>query len=174
MNSQRLSLGRASRERSLFISVNLGFFLALVSTTLQSFGQDVSQAPNVARPAKVRGPVEWHIEIVPRISPEPRRLDVVPQNAAEDKLAPAPAEYREVYNSIPFSRSEYLANRDYRHEPTMELLMGQLRPKTVVKFEGPSSEIRFSTSFQTMGRGNGTPNYLPGWVGSASQPFWMW
>lgn len=85
-----------------------------------------------------------------------------------------PAEYREVYNSIPFSRSEYLANRDYRHEATMELLMGQLRPKTVVKFEGPSSDVRFSSSFQSLGPRNGVPYYAPSWSGHAPPSFWAW
>lgn len=36
--------------------------------------------------------------------------------------------YREIYNAIPFSRAEYDANPSYRHQATMELLMGQLRP----------------------------------------------
>lgn len=40
--------------------------------------------------------------------------------------------YIEVYQSIPFRRSEYLANPNYRHEATMELLLGQLRSKTIV------------------------------------------
>lgn len=40
--------------------------------------------------------------------------------------------YEEVYASIPYSRAEYLANPGYRHEATMEILFGQLRPKTVV------------------------------------------
>ncbi len=35
--------------------------------------------------------------------------------------------YREIYNTIPFSRAEYDANPSYRHEATMELLLGQLR-----------------------------------------------
>ncbi len=35
--------------------------------------------------------------------------------------------YREIYNTIPFSRTEYDANPSYRHDATMELLLGQLR-----------------------------------------------
>jgi hypothetical protein len=38
--------------------------------------------------------------------------------------------YTEVYNQIPFSRSEYDANPAYRHDATMELLLGQIRPVT--------------------------------------------
>jgi len=44
---------------------------------------------------------------------------------------PDSASYIEVYNSIPFRRSEYAANPNYRHEATIELLLGQIRPKTV-------------------------------------------
>ena len=50
-----------------------------------------------------------------------------------------PAAYAEVYNSIPFRRSEYLANRNYRHEATIEILLGQVRPKTVVNVTAPST-----------------------------------
>ncbi|MCA9070171.1 MAG: hypothetical protein KDA84_14660, partial [Planctomycetaceae bacterium] len=39
-----------------------------------------------------------------------------------------PADYWRVYRSIPFLRSEYVANPSYRHEATMEILLGQLRP----------------------------------------------
>jgi hypothetical protein len=36
--------------------------------------------------------------------------------------------YAEVYRSIPYSRTEYVANPSYRHDATMEVLFGQLRP----------------------------------------------
>lgn len=85
-----------------------------------------------------------------------------------------PAEYREFYNSIPFNRTEYLANRDYRHEATMELLMGQLRQKTVVKFERPSTDVRYSSSFQSLVPRSGAPYYSPSWSGHASPSFWTW
>jgi hypothetical protein len=41
--------------------------------------------------------------------------------------------YDAVYRSIPYSYTEYLANPGYRHEATMEVLFGQLRPTTVHK-----------------------------------------
>ena len=40
--------------------------------------------------------------------------------------------YSEVYASIPYSEAEYLANPGYRHEATMEVMFGHLRPKTTV------------------------------------------
>lgn len=49
------------------------------------------------------------------------------------------ASYTEVYNSIPFRRSEYLANPNYRHEATIELLLGQIRPKTVTNVTVPAA-----------------------------------
>lgn len=73
-----------------------------------------------------------------------------------------PAAYAEVYNSIPFSRTEYLANRDYRHEATLEILFGQLRPKTVVRSAAPLGTSRVSYSLQSLGRPGGIPPY----------PFW--
>ena len=43
--------------------------------------------------------------------------------------------YMQIRRSIPFLRSEYEANPSYRHEATMELLLGQLRP--VVRYSVP-------------------------------------
>ncbi len=39
--------------------------------------------------------------------------------------------YRQVYDSIPFSRAEYNANPSYRHDATMEFLFGQMRPTVI-------------------------------------------
>lgn len=45
--------------------------------------------------------------------------------------------YEEVYASIPYRRAEYLAEPGYRHQATMEILFGQLRPTTVVRHNEP-------------------------------------
>jgi hypothetical protein len=45
--------------------------------------------------------------------------------------------YDAVYRSIPYSYTEYLANPGYRHEATMEVLFGQLRPTTIHKHYQP-------------------------------------
>ncbi|VAX36190.1 hypothetical protein MNBD_PLANCTO02-1069 [hydrothermal vent metagenome] len=47
--------------------------------------------------------------------------------------SPAISSYEAIYRSIPFSRAEYLANPSYRHEATMEMMMGQLRPTVTHK-----------------------------------------
>jgi|GEM_PF-2729506 len=41
--------------------------------------------------------------------------------------------YAEIYQSIPFSRTEYDHNPTYRHDATMELLLGQHRPRPPVQ-----------------------------------------
>lgn len=53
--------------------------------------------------------------------------------------------YAEIYASIPFIRSEYNANRSYRHDTTMELLFGQMRPTVVNKYAGPPPPNRYYT-----------------------------
>ncbi len=47
--------------------------------------------------------------------------------------SPTASTYEAIYRSIPFSRAEYLANPSYRHEATMEMMMGQLRPTVIHK-----------------------------------------
>lgn len=49
--------------------------------------------------------------------------------------------YREIYNSIPFSRAEYNANPAYRHQATMEIMLGQLHPIVVA----PPAPLRQKT-----------------------------
>ena len=48
--------------------------------------------------------------------------------------------YREIYNSIPFSRAEYDANPGYRHQATMEIMLGQLHPIIVAPPALPRQE----------------------------------
>lgn len=74
-------------------------------------------------------------ELLEKLPPLPAPEVAAGIVAAEAKPAlPAginPASYTEVYNSIPFRRSEYLANPSYRHDATIELMLGQIRQKTV-------------------------------------------
>lgn len=139
-------------EKSFLVAVFCGF------ATTANFADE----PKNAAPAKVpvpRVPLgnDWKIEIVPgpAIGPSPvpkaelaarqaaQSLADAKSAAAEPVIVPSGAEsalpggitsasYSEVYNSIPFRRSEYLANPSYRHDATIEILLGQIRPKTVV------------------------------------------
>ncbi len=80
----------------------------------------------------------------PPATPQPKASDV-PEPVAPEEIPPASEvpctnctassglSYAEIYRSIPFSRAEYLANPSYRHEATMEIMMGQLRPTVTHK-----------------------------------------
>ena len=61
---------------------------------------------------------------------------IAPQPAGDQKgvAAPVSRSYAEAYRSIPFSRAEYQANPSYRHDSAMELLFGQMRPTTIVRY----------------------------------------
>jgi len=39
--------------------------------------------------------------------------------------------YDQIYESIPYRKSEHLANPSYRHDSTMEIMFGQLRPTVI-------------------------------------------
>ncbi len=43
--------------------------------------------------------------------------------------------YRQAYESVPYRRSEYLANPGYRHDAAMELVFGQMRPTVVQRID---------------------------------------
>lgn len=56
-------------------------------------------------------------------TPAPAQVTIQPRTLVQS--------YNQVYNSIPFSRAEYVANPSYRHDATMEFLFGQLRPTVI-------------------------------------------
>lgn len=63
-----------------------------------------------------------------------------PQSESDIRPRPlslSPGAYQQVYDSIPFSRAEYLANPAFRHEATMEILFGEMRPTVVHKQDTP-------------------------------------
>ena len=51
--------------------------------------------------------------------------------------SPDVSNYQEIYDSIPYSRAEYLANPGYRHDATMEIMFGEMRPTTIHKTDTP-------------------------------------
>lgn len=63
------------------------------------------------------------------------QVDEQEEAAADEGLpviVPAPektSKYREIFKSIPFSRAEFDANPNYRHDATMEILTGNPRPE---------------------------------------------
>jgi len=51
--------------------------------------------------------------------------------------SPDASNYQEIYDSIPYSRAEYLANPGYRHDAAMEILFGEMRPTVINKQDTP-------------------------------------
>jgi len=106
-------------------------------------------------PSHVAGTRPQHELVTFDLDPETKRMvggpDVQPlghdeamaaveqsqKTQGESKRSISPAQYQAVYNSIPFSRAEYLANPSYRHEATMEMLFGELRPTVIHKQDKP-------------------------------------
>lgn len=55
--------------------------------------------------------------------------------------------YREIYESIPFSRAEFDANPAYRHQATMEIMLGQLHPVIVIPAAPPQPPRNLTIRF---------------------------
>lgn len=60
----------------------------------------------------------------------------VPASAASGSSAPRMS-YAAAYAQIPFSRPEYEANPGYRHDAALELMMGTMRPTTIMRMTMP-------------------------------------
>ncbi len=104
-------------------SINLQPQTELISTQSQD-----EKAP-AEKPAAEPVDNSFGVEIVPRFS-----YPMLPPSAGccssgMNPMQVNPLEYAWIYQSIPFNRSEYVANPRYRHDATMEILLGQLRPQ---------------------------------------------
>lgn len=86
------------------------------------------------------------VQIIPAVFSQPQSAEPPPAEAPPAALkdgpaAPAPTaprdpvlmaqQYREIFDALPFLRSQYDVNPTYRHDTTMELLFGQMRPMTI-------------------------------------------
>ncbi|MCH2200762.1 MAG: hypothetical protein MK102_02225 [Fuerstiella sp.] len=94
---------------------------------------------------------DWAVEITPRSnglmhhentvgSPlaVPANVDITPISDSSDPSVqtrnPSPSEdYRRVYESVPFNRTEFKSNPSYRHDSTMEILTGNARHLTILR-----------------------------------------
>lgn len=65
-------------------------------------------------------------------------MSVTP-NEGQPKIDPR--DYQRIYQSIPFRRSEYLANPSYRHDTTVEILFGQMRPTVIQRNDTPQRVV---------------------------------
>lgn len=151
---------------------------SVIVISLPMLGFEVSAAEKVMVP---EGNGTWEMTISPEESGQPGSLIMLAQaeepveegfvpdpldagdvetrgdsSADEDAVAVEPANYWAIYRSIPFIRTEYLANPSYRHEATMELLTGHPRPVKVV------AESGFNGSFA--GAADWGPSIVPPYV----------
>lgn len=76
---------------------------------------------------------DWHIEIIParKVS---RAVPVANDGDCENCASQFdPTAYKRIYDSIPFSRAQFDANPNYRHDSTMEILTGNARHQTIIR-----------------------------------------
>lgn len=80
----------------------------------------------------------------PQLPPPSKQTDgdTEPADPGLDIIPAVPADspgvrYSRIYQSIPYNRAEFLANPMYRHQATMEILLGELRPMIVDKSPAP-------------------------------------
>lgn len=73
--------------------------------------------------------------------------------------------YREIYKSIPFSRAEYDANPGYRHQATMEIMLGQLHPIIVAPPAPPRQETKREVTVRFL------PSIRPGYRAWSRYPW---
>ena len=75
----------------------------------------------------------WAMTVTPQVPAKKREVNV------ED--------YDRVYNAIPYRRHEYLANPSYRHDTTIEILFGQMRPTVVHRNDTPQRVVNKRPKF---------------------------
>lgn len=97
--------------------------------------EEVEAPPAVVPAVAVEVPVV--AAEVPAVVAPPFGVRIIPGPSRKKDLVMNGRSYQEVYESIPYRRSEYLANPSYRHDATMEVLFGQMRPTTIVRNDTP-------------------------------------
>ncbi len=88
----------------------------------------------------------WVVEIIPsmKTSDQKKVVGGAPRTvtpagidndvpAIPDVTQTSDADYRRIYQSIPFNRAEYNVNPSYRHDATMEILTGNARHQTILQ-----------------------------------------
>ena len=138
--------------------------VALVLYAAKSAKSDELQIPDA--PAPQPAEEDWTMEIQPAVkllSTASIPVEARPAVACETgAIAIDPSAYSRIYNSIPFNRTEYNANPNYRHDSTMEILTGNARHQTIVQhnFEhkqpvqripAPNRPSRILTPFSSSG-----------------------
>jgi hypothetical protein len=96
-------------------------------TELVSTQADETQKEKV--PATSDNP--FGVKIVPRFPVPTLPPSPAPPLSEGEETHVNPFDYSWIYQTIPFLRSEYVANPSYRHDATMDILFGKLRPQAV-------------------------------------------
>ena len=136
-----------SRKRfRRFFFLSTAIAAALVSQSRFAHSQDEAAIPPVPpMPVKAATP-----ELPEQAATQPRlgqqtvvdgtwKIQISPQPSTKTDVNPK--NYQQIYNSIPYRRSEYLANPSYRHDTTVEILFGQMRPTVVHRQDQPQRVI---------------------------------
>jgi hypothetical protein len=92
-------------------------------------------ADALAAPSAIVGE-EKPIPPAPELRPDDSEWTIVIK-PNQPKGTETPKTYADIYSSIPYRRAEYLANPSYRHDTTMEILFGQLRPTVINRTDNP-------------------------------------
>ena len=117
----------------------LALSLAAGPASAESRIEEVPQADGGVRKVAITpGPIQYAsvegVAITPAVAHAAPAQAEAPAAADEADGAAATRSgrsYREVYNSIPYHYTDWLANPGYRHDATMEILLGQLRPTVI-------------------------------------------
>ncbi len=153
-------------------------------------------------PANAEEESDWKIKITPRIVakldtaqegadvvlppvPKPTAKEVTMPEIYPADRSPLPDKdccpqlttYKQIYDSIPFSRAEYVANPSYRHETTLSLMLGEPvitnGPKTVPVRNRPAVQY-LPWSRRTFGYPGTSylfPNYFRSYHGPIQYPY---
>ncbi len=136
----------------------------------------VPKAIRALRQAQAVRPDEFVEKLPPLPAREPAAEVVQADAGAAMPAGINRASYSEVYNSIPFRRSEYLANPSYRHDATIELMLGQIRPKAVTNVSAPAATCCSPQSASLVGVFNpwGAKNFYYHYSYSRPSSYWVW
>jgi len=103
---------------------------ATTRSVRSSVGVPPAPAPEIAL-----APVELAQAERPVPPPDDTGIEINPARTRE--VSVGGRSYRDIYRSVPYSYTEYLANPGYRHDAAMEILFGQMRPTTIHRHTNP-------------------------------------
>ena len=130
--SVRFRICLAIWTATIAFSIACGTIQADVFETGKGWVIEIASSVNTSNRKKVAGSIPLTapstdiIDNTPAI-PEP------PTSLTPAATRPTDDDYRLIYRSIPFNRTEYNVNPSYRHDAAMEILTGHARHQTVLQ-----------------------------------------